>query len=83
MLIFLLRLKPLDQGNIILILGSRAFVEDHPEIVNTLRALLNQVNGTGRVVNIAGQSFQKAAEFIIRWLAAVPSKIHSQMIYCP
>lgn len=80
MLIFLLRLTPLDQGNIFLKHGSRAFVEDHPEIVNTLRALLNQVNGTGRVVNIAGQSFHKAAEFIIRWLAAVPSKIHSQMI---
>jgi hypothetical protein len=32
--------------------GSRAFVEDHPEIVSRLQALFNQDNGTGRVVNI-------------------------------
>ncbi len=55
--------------------GSRAFVEDHPEIVNKLQALFNQDNGTGRVVNIAGQGFQQAGEFITRWLAAVPSNI--------
>jgi carboxypeptidase Q len=29
--------------------GSRAFVEDHPEIVKNLQALFNQDNGTGRV----------------------------------
>jgi carboxypeptidase Q len=34
--------------------GSRAFVEDHPEIVQNLQALFNQDNGTGRVVNISG-----------------------------
>ena len=55
--------------------GSRAFVEDHPEIVNKLQALFNQDNGTGRVVNIAGQGFQQSGEFISRWLAAVPSNI--------
>ena len=55
--------------------GSRAFVEDHPEIVSKLQALFNQDNGTGRIVNIAGQGFQHAGEFITRWLAAVPSNI--------
>ncbi|MEJ0034236.1 MAG: M28 family peptidase [Bacteroidota bacterium] len=35
--------------------GSRAFVEDHPEIVNNLQALFNQDNGTGRVTRITGQ----------------------------
>ncbi|RZK56232.1 MAG: M20/M25/M40 family metallo-hydrolase, partial [Pedobacter sp.] len=34
--------------------GSRAFTEDHPEIINNLQALFNQDNGTGRVVNIGG-----------------------------
>jgi carboxypeptidase Q len=34
--------------------GSRAFVEDHPEIVKNLQALFNQDNGTGRVVNLIG-----------------------------
>ncbi len=55
--------------------GSRAFVEDHPEIVNKLQALFNQDNGTGRIVNISGQGFQHAGDFITRWLAAAPSYI--------
>lgn len=52
--------------------GSRAFVEDHPEIVNNLQALFNQDNGTGRVVNIGGSGFAKAKDYLGRWLAAVP-----------
>jgi Zn-dependent M28 family amino/carboxypeptidase len=55
--------------------GSRAFVEDHPEIVSKLQALFNQDNGTGRVVNISGQGYQYAGEFLTRWLAAAPSYI--------
>jgi carboxypeptidase Q len=59
--------------------GSRAFVEDHPEVVNNLQALFNQDNGTGRVVNITGQGFAKAKDFIPRWLAAVPDTIKNQI----
>jgi len=59
--------------------GSRAFVEDHPEIVNNLQALFNQDNGTGRVVNIGGQGFAKSKEYIPRWLAAVPDTIKNQI----
>ena len=55
--------------------GSRAFVEDHPEIVSKLQALFNQDNGTGRIANISGQGYQHAGKFISRWLAAVPSII--------
>ncbi len=55
--------------------GSRAFVEDHPEVVSKLQALFNQDNGTGRIVNISGQGFKYAGEFISRWLAAVPSNM--------
>ena len=55
--------------------GSRAFVEDHPEIVNKLQALFNQDNGTGRVVNISGQGYQYAGEFLTRWLAVAPNYI--------
>jgi Zn-dependent M28 family amino/carboxypeptidase len=55
--------------------GSRAFVEDHPEVVGKLQALFNQDNGTGRIVNISGQGFQHAGEFLTRWLAAVPSNM--------
>jgi carboxypeptidase Q len=59
--------------------GSRAFVEDHPEIVANLQALFNQDNGTGRVVNIGGQGFEKAGDFISRWLKAVPDTIRNQI----
>jgi carboxypeptidase Q len=55
--------------------GSRAFVEDHPEIVKNLQALFNQDNGTGRVVNLSGQGFAKASEFLPRWIAAAPDSI--------
>lgn len=55
--------------------GSRAFVEDHPEIVSNLQALFNQDNGTGRVVNLSGQGFAHASEYLTRWLAAAPDSI--------
>lgn len=55
--------------------GSRAFVEDHPEVVSKLQALFNQDNGTGRIANISGQGYLHAGEFISRWLAAAPSSI--------
>ena len=57
--------------------GSRSFVEDHPEIVQNLQALFNQDNGTGRVVNISGQGFLHAYDFINRWLSSVPEAIRT------
>ncbi|HVW97242.1 MAG TPA: M20/M25/M40 family metallo-hydrolase [Mucilaginibacter sp.] len=59
--------------------GSRAFVEDHPEIVKNLQALFNQDNGTGRVVNMSGQGYTDAEQFLTRWLAAVPDTIRKQI----
>ena len=55
--------------------GSRSFVEDHPDIVKNLQALFNQDNGTGRVVNLSGQGFQHASEYLARWLAKVPDSV--------
>ncbi|WP_273565328.1 M20/M25/M40 family metallo-hydrolase [Maribacter halichondriae] len=55
--------------------GSRAFVEDHPDIVEGLQALFNQDNGTGRVVNISGQGFLHAYDYVGKWLEAVPKDI--------
>ena len=52
--------------------GSRAFVEDHPEIVANLQALFNQDNGTGRVTTISGQGYLHAYDYITRWLTKVP-----------
>ncbi len=55
--------------------GSRAFVEDHPRIVDNLQALFNQDNGTGRVVNISMQGFVEAGEHFGRWLSLVPTEV--------
>ncbi|MEP7252784.1 MAG: M20/M25/M40 family metallo-hydrolase [Ginsengibacter sp.] len=59
--------------------GSRAFVEDHPEIVKNIQAVFNQDNGTGRVVNIQGQGFLNSYEYIGRWLNSVPDSIRNQI----
>lgn len=55
--------------------GSRAFVEDHPEIVENVQALFNQDNGTGRVVKLSGGGFLHSYEYLTRWLDAVPSNV--------
>lgn len=59
--------------------GSRAFVEDQPEIVEGLQALFNQDNGTGRVVNISGQGFLHSYDFMTRWLSGVPSDVRGHI----
>lgn len=55
--------------------GSRAFAEDHPEVVSGLQALFNQDNGTGRVVNISASGFVDAGGHLARWLARVPAEV--------
>ncbi|MEP6614243.1 MAG: M20/M25/M40 family metallo-hydrolase [Mucilaginibacter sp.] len=59
--------------------GSRAFVEDHPEIVKNLQALFNQDNGTGRVVNLGGAGYTDAKDYLGRWLAAVPDTLKNRI----
>jgi Zn-dependent M28 family amino/carboxypeptidase len=59
--------------------GSRAFVEDHPEVVQNLQALFNQDNGTGRVANISGQGFLNSYDYIGRWLTKVPDKFKDKL----
>lgn len=55
--------------------GSRAFVEDNPEIVENVQSVFNQDNGTGRVVNISGGGFLHAYDYVSRWLENVPDTI--------
>lgn len=57
--------------------GSRAFVKDHPEIVEGVQALFNQDNGTGRVVRISGSGFRDAYDYLGKWLYDVPEEITS------
>ncbi|WP_339875520.1 M20/M25/M40 family metallo-hydrolase [uncultured Algoriphagus sp.] len=55
--------------------GSRAFVEDHPEMIPKIQALFNQDNGTGRVANVSGQGFIHSYEYLGRWMSKVPRNI--------
>ncbi len=57
------------------LIGSRAFVQDHPEVVDGLQALFNQDNGTGRVANISMQGLTGAAQHFGTWLTKVPREI--------
>lgn len=55
--------------------GSRAFVKDHPEIVQNIQVLFNQDNGTGRIKSINGSGFVNAYAYLSRWLSAVPDTV--------
>lgn len=59
--------------------GSRAFVEDHPEIVAKVQASFNQDNGTGRVVRLNGGGFLRSYDYLNRWLNAVPKEITDEI----
>jgi len=55
--------------------GSRSFVTDHPEVVNSLQALFNQDNGTGRVTSISASGYINAGEHLARWLSRIPNEV--------
>jgi hypothetical protein len=55
--------------------GSRAWAEDHKEVVTGLQALFNQDNGTGRVVNLSAQGLIKASGNLARWIAQIPTDL--------
>jgi Zn-dependent M28 family amino/carboxypeptidase len=55
--------------------GSRAFAEDHPEVLAGLQALLNQDTGTGRIERISLQGFSAAEPFWRRWLGRLPPEL--------
>ncbi len=59
--------------------GSRAFVLDHPEIVEKTQALFNQDNGTGRIQSISASGYLNAGEFLARWLSRVPSNVTNDL----
>ena len=55
--------------------GSRAFAQDHPEVVRGLQALFNQDNGTGRIESISGSGLLGAGSFVARWVEKMPDEI--------
>jgi hypothetical protein len=59
--------------------GSKAFTEDHPEVLKGLQALFNQDNGTGRIVRMGGGGLPNAAEHIAQWLDKIPTEWKAQI----
>ncbi|MBP9107164.1 MAG: M20/M25/M40 family metallo-hydrolase, partial [Gemmatimonadaceae bacterium] len=57
------------------LIGSRAFAEDHKEVVDGLQAAFNQDNGTWRVEYIRMMGLTGAASHFGRWLSVIPTEI--------
>ncbi|UCD24242.1 MAG: M20/M25/M40 family metallo-hydrolase [Gemmatimonadota bacterium] len=57
------------------LIGSRAFAEQHPEVLQGLQAVFNQDNGTGRVARVSMQGLTGASPHFANWLSAVPRDI--------
>ncbi len=55
--------------------GSRAFVEDHPEILERTHTVFNVDHGNGPVTFIPMQGFAGAAGRFGEWLAKIPSEL--------
>ena len=63
------------------LIGSRAFREDHPQIVAGLQALFNQDNGTGRIVNLNAGGLVNADVHLRAYLDKLPAEFRSQVTY--
>ncbi|HET7632912.1 MAG TPA: M28 family peptidase [Gemmatimonadaceae bacterium] len=61
--------------------GSKAFSEDHPEVMKGLQMLFNQDNGTGRIVRLNAGGLPDAAAHLTRWMNTVPVEFKTQTGY--
>jgi carboxypeptidase Q len=61
------------------LVGSRAFSEDHPEIVAGAQAVFNQDNGTGRIVRIGGGGMVNSPKYIEAWMGKLPTEFSTQV----
>ena len=57
------------------LIGSSAFAEDHPEVVDGLQAAFNQDNGTWRIDYIRMQGFAEAGRSFGGWFGKIPLEI--------
>ena len=53
--------------------GSRAFAEDHPEVLKGLQALFNQDDGTGRITSISADGLTPIGPHLRDWFNRLPS----------
>ncbi|HET9011575.1 MAG TPA: M20/M25/M40 family metallo-hydrolase [Gemmatimonadaceae bacterium] len=63
------------------LVGSKAFREDHPEIVKGLQALFNQDNGTGRIVRMDASGLVDGDVHLRSYLAKLPTEFQQQITY--
>lgn len=59
--------------------GSKAWAIDHPEVVNSLQALFNQDDGTGRIERLSASGFIEAGSSLARWLSRIPPELSSRI----
>ncbi len=59
------------------LIGSRAFAEDHKEVVDGLQTAFNQDNGTWRIEYIRMMGLTGAGAHFGRWFSALPTEIES------
>lgn len=57
------------------LIGSGAFAEDHPEILEGMQASFNQDNGTWRIEVVQPYGYMQGVGNLARWLAQVPLDI--------
>ena len=57
------------------LIGSGAFAEDHPEVLEGMQASFNQDNGTWRIEVVQPYGFMLGAGNLARWLSQVPLDI--------
>lgn len=55
------------------LIGSRAFAEDHPEVMKGLQALFNQDNGTGRIQSVSAAGLTAIGPHLKRWYENLPA----------
>ena len=61
--------------------GSKAFKEDHPKVLDGLQALFNQDNGTGRIVRMSAAGLVDADVHMRNWLSRLPADLQQQIQY--
>jgi hypothetical protein len=61
------------------LIGSGAFAEDHPEVLQGMQASFNQDNGTWRVDVVQPYGYMQGVGNLARWLSAVPLDISQHL----
>jgi carboxypeptidase Q len=63
------------------LVGSKAYREDHPEVVEGLQAIFNNDNGTGRIVRLGATGFPNGDVHVRGWLEKLPDVFRNQINY--